>query len=413
MNNRRVVITGLGMITPVGVGTENSFSALLAGKSGAGTIKAFDASAFDSKIACEAWDYNPDNYFTAKDQRRYTRFIQFAMIAAKEAWAMSGLDINKEDPFRVGTILGSGIGSLAIIEQQYQILQEKGPSKVSPFLVSGMIVNEAAGVVAMEIGAKGVNYAPVTACATGGHAIGEAFRAIKHGYIDMAVTGGTEACITPLSVAGFSSLRALSTRNDDPKKASRPFTASRDGFVIGEGAGVIILEEYEHAKARGANIIAEMAGYGATGDAYHLTAPDSSGTPGAMAVKLCMKEAGVNPEDVDYINAHGTSTPLNDKIETSVIKQALGDAAYKTAVSSTKSMTGHLLGGAGAVELAVIALSVSRNVMPPTINYEDADPECDLDYVPNVAREKTVNVALSNSLGFGGHNVCVAVKKFK
>jgi 3-oxoacyl-[acyl-carrier-protein] synthase II len=326
---------------------------------------------------------------------------------------MSGLEIAKEDPYRVAVIYGSGIGSLGIIEEQHKILLEKGPTRISPFLVSGMIVNEVAGCIAIEIGAKGVNYAPVTACATGGHAIGEAFRAIKHGYADIAIGGGSESAITPLAVAGFAALRALSTRNDDPATASRPFTKTRDGFVIAEGAGAVILEEYEHAKARGANIIAEIVGYGATGDAYHLTAPDESGEAGARAVQLCLEEGKINPEDVTYVNAHGTSTPLNDKIETHVIKRAFGEsAARKTMMSSTKSMTGHLLGGAGAIEAAIIALTVKNDAIPPTINYQDPDPECDLDYVPNAARKVPVKYAISNSLGFGGHNVCLALKKF-
>ena len=410
--NRRVVITGTGMISPVGMGAENSFNELIAGKSGIAKTTAFDASGHSSQIAAEASAYNPDDYYSSKDQRRFTRFIQFASVAAKEAVEQSGLDISKEDPYRVGTIVGNGIGSLQIVEAQHKILLERGAGRVSPFLVSGMITNEASGVVGMEIGAKGINMCTVTACASGGHAIGEAFRSIKHGYHDVMVAGGTEACLTPLGVAGFCALKALSTRNDDPQTASRPFTASRDGFVIGEGAGIVVLEELDRAKKRGANIIAEVVGYGATGDAYHLTAPDPTGEPGSKALEFCLAEAGVNPDGVSYINAHGTSTSLNDKIETSVIKKALGDAAYKVAVSSTKSMTGHLLGGAGAIELIISAFTVQKNVVPPTINQIDPDPECDLDYVPNECREMEVNIALSNSLGFGGHNVCLAVKKF-
>lgn len=410
--NRRVVITGIGMVSPVGIGAQRSFESLLAGKSGIGPITLFDASAHASRIAGEVSDYNPDDYYSPKDQRRFTRFIQFASIAAKEAFAQSGIDMSKEDPYRAGTIIGNGIGSLQIVEEQYSILQNRGPGRVTPFLVSGMIVNEAAGVVGIDLGLKGINMCTVTACASGGHAIGEAFRSIKHGYTDFMAAGGTEACITPLGVAGFCALKALSTRNDAPQQASRPFTASRDGFVIAEGAGVVILEELERAKARGADIIAEIVGYGATGDAYHLTAPDPTGEPGAKAVEFCLKEACLNPEDVSYINAHGTSTSLNDKTETSVIKMALGKSAYNVAVSSTKSMTGHLLGGAGAIELVISALCVNKNIVPPTINYDDPDQECDLDYVPNTAREMTVNAALSNSLGFGGHNVCLALKKY-
>jgi 3-oxoacyl-[acyl-carrier-protein] synthase II len=410
---RRVVITGTGMISPLAIGSAASFDKALAGISGIVPIDLFDASEHASQIAGQAAGYNPNDFFDPKEQRRTTRFMQFALIAAREAIKDSGLDMNKEDPYRVGTLVGNGIGSLQIVEEQYDILKAKGPRRVSPFLVSGMITNEAAGIVAMEAGAKGVNICTVTACASGGHAIGEAFRSIERGTIDVALTGGTEAAITSLGVAGFCALKALSTRNDDPQKASRPFSSTRDGFVMGEGAGILVLEELEHARKRGANIIAEIVGYGATGDAYHITAPDPEGSAGAKALMLAMEDAGINPDQVGYINAHGTSTPLNDKIETLVIKKALGEHAYKVSVSSTKSVTGHLLGAAGAIECIFSAFAIRQGVIPPTINLDDPDPECDLDNTPHQARERELDVALSNSLGFGGHNVCLAIRKFK
>jgi 3-oxoacyl-[acyl-carrier-protein] synthase II len=341
-----------------------------------------------------------------------TRMFQFGIVAAREALKDSGLDMAKEDPYRVGVIIGSNFGSMQLIEAQCAVLREKGPRYLSPFFIPGMIMNEVCGVVSMEAGAKGVNFCVASACASGGHAIGEAMRAIQYGTADVVITGGSEAAVTPSIVGGFCALRAISTANDAPKKASRPFSVTRDGFVIAEGAGILVLEELEHAKKRGALIIAEVAGYGATGDAYHLTALEPSGEAGAKAIEWALNDAGINPEQVGYINAHGTSTGLNDKTETLIIKKALGGHAYKTSVSSTKSMTGHLLGAAGAVEFIFTALAVRDNIIPPTINLDDPDPECDLDYTPHKARERVIDAAFSNSFGFGGHNVCLVARKF-
>jgi len=413
MERRRVVVTGLGAVTPIGNTKDDLWKALLAGKSGASRITQFDPTGFDSQIACEVKNFDPSLYITnTRDLRRMDRFVQFAVYCAKMALDDSGLDISKEDPYRIGVLVGSGIGGLKVIHDQTMILIEKGPSRLSPLLIPMLIVNMAPGQISISLGIKGPNSCVATACATGNHSIGEAFRLIQHGYADMMIAGGTEAAIVQTSVGGFCALTALSKRNNDPERASRPFDKDRDGFVIGEGCGIAVLESLDHAKKRGAKIYAEVAGYGMSGDAYHMTAPDPNGEGAAMCMKLALQDGGINLEDVSYINAHGTSTALNDKIETLAIKKTFGKQAYKIPVSSTKSMTGHLLGAAGGVEFISSVMAVKEDMVPPTINYETPDPECDLDYVPNKARNVKVNVAISNAFGFGGHNACIAVKKF-
>jgi 3-oxoacyl-[acyl-carrier-protein] synthase II len=414
MKNKRVVVTGLGVISAVGNDLASFWQSLKGGKSGIGPLTTFDASAFDSRIAGEVKGFNPILYgLSVKDTRRMERFVQYAIACAKQVITDAGLDLDKEDRSRIGALVGSGIGSLRIIEEEHKVYLQKGPSRLSPFLIPMLIVNEAAGQVAINFGLKGPNSCVATACASGSHAIGDAFKIIQRGDADAMICGGTESCITSLGVGGFCALKALSTRNDEPQRASRPFDNERDGFVMAEGCGLILLETFEHAKKRGARIYAEMAGYGMSCDAYHITAPDPDGDGAARAMKEALKDARLNPEDVDYINAHGTSTKLNDKIETLAIKLALGAHARKVMVSSTKSMTGHLLGAAGGVEFVACCLALKDNVVPPTINYEYPDPECDLDYIPNTARNTEVDVCLSNSLGFGGHNATLVVKKFK
>ena len=398
MEEKRVVITGLGIISPVGNDVSSFWQALKEGKSGVGTITSFDAAFFG---------------ISSKDTKRMDKFSQYAVAAAKQAITHSGLNLDKEDRERIGVIVGSGIGSLYTIEEQHKIMLEKGPSRMSPFLIPMLIVNEASGQVAIVFGLKGPNSCVATACASGSHAIGDAFRIIERGDADIMVTGGTESCVVSTGVGGFCALKALSTRNDEPQKASRPFERDRDGFVIAEGCGIVVLEELEHAKKRNAHIIAEIVGYGMSCDAYHMTAPDPQGDGAMRAMKLALKDAHLNPENVNYINAHGTSTKLNDKIETLAIKRAFKDFAKKVMVSSTKSMTGHLLGAAGGVEFIACCLAIQDNIVPPTINYENPDPDCDLDYVPNTARKTQVNVCMSNSLGFGGHNATLLVKRFK
>ncbi|PKM66003.1 MAG: beta-ketoacyl-[acyl-carrier-protein] synthase II [Firmicutes bacterium HGW-Firmicutes-2] len=410
--SRRVVVTGIGAITPIGNNVDQFWSALKEGISGVDRITQFDASEYPVKIAAELKDYNPKDFLDRKDAKRMERFSQFAVIAAGEALAMSGLIVTEDNCDRIGTFIGSGMGSLGMIEEEEQRLLEFGPLKVAPLIIPKIIVNMAAGNVAIKYGLKGPSHCIVSACASGSHSIGEAFRNIKFGIMDVAVTGGTESCITPMGIAGFSALTALSV-NPDPKKASRPFDGGRDGFVMGEGAGILVLEALDHALERGATILAEIAGYGATTDAYHMTSPAPGGIGGAKAMTLAIQEAGLLPTDVDYINAHGTSTPYNDKFETEAIKVTLGDHAYKVAINSTKSMTGHLLGAAGGVEAVVCIKSIQDNYLHPTINQEIDDPECDLDYVPNVGRSTEVNVALTNSLGFGGHNATLLFKKYK
>jgi 3-oxoacyl-[acyl-carrier-protein] synthase II len=413
MQKRRVVVTGIGVISPLGSGVENFWKALVAGKSGVATITKFDPAQFDSKIAAELKDYDAVAHFNPKDSRKISLFIQYAIVAAREAVKNANFKMAEADPHRVGVVIGSGIGCIKSAEEEYQKFIEKGPGRISPFFIPKMIINEAAGHVSMDSGAKGPATCSVTACATGTTCIGDAFRMIQYGEIDAALAGGTEAAITVLGIGGFCALRALSTRNDAPEAASRPFDKDRDGFVMGEGAGVVVLEELAHAKKRGANILAEVVGFGQTSDAFHSTAPEESGEGAALAMVNAVKWGGLKLTDVDYINAHGTSTALNDKIETLAIKKAFGGHARKLAVSSTKSMTGHLLGAAGAIEVAACVLAIRDQILPPTINYTTPDPDCDLDYVPNQARKAKVDLAISNSLGFGGHNATVAVKKFQ
>ena len=410
---KRVVITGAGVITPVGIGKETFWNNIKSGKSGVGPIESFDVSEYNTRIAAEVKDFDPSEYIDKKEARRMDRFVKFAVCAAKMALADAGIDIEKEDATRVGTFIGSGIGGISTFEEQYKVLLEKGPGRISPFFIPMMISNMAVGQVAIATGAKGPNLTTVSACASGSDAVGQAFYSVSRGDADVIITGGAEATISPTALAGFCSMKALSTKNDTPEKASTPFSADRDGFVMGEGAGIMIVEELEHAKARGAHIIAELIGYGSTNDAHHITAPAPGGEGGARCMTAAIKCAGIKPEDVDYINAHGTSTHYNDLFETQAIKTAFGDHAYKLAVSSTKSMTGHLLGAAGGVEAIITALALEEGFIPPTINLDNPDPECDLDYVPNVGRKADIKYAISNSLGFGGHNACVALKKYE
>ena len=410
---KRVVITGLGAITPVGNTAADFWQALLAGKSGIGPITRFDAAEYDAKIAGEVKGFEPTAFIDKKEARRMDRFTQFAIAAAKMALDDSGIDLEKADKSRIGSFVGSGIGGMDTLHEQYKNLFEKGPNRVSPFFIPMMIANMAAGQVSIAFGLQGPSSCVVTACATGTNCIGDAMKVIQRGDADVMVAGGTEAAISPAGMAGFCSMKALSTRNDAPEKASRPFEKERDGFVMGEGSGIVILESLEHALARGARIYAELAGYGTNADAYHVTAPAPEGAQAARCMELAIKDAGLQVTDVDYINAHGTSTPLNDKNETLGIKALFGDHAKNLAVSSIKSMTGHLLGAAGGIECVATALTVANDMMPPTINYDTPDSDLDLDYVPNQARAKVVRVALSNSFGFGGHNATLLVKKFE
>ncbi|MCD5405490.1 MAG: beta-ketoacyl-ACP synthase II [Desulfotomaculum sp.] len=409
---KRVVVTGMGVISPIGTGLNKFWEALISGTSGVDRITQFDVSDYKVQIAGEVKDFNVGDYIDKKEARRMDRFVQFAVAASKMATDDAGLDLNNEDSERIGVVIGSGIGGISTVFEQSKILLERGPGRVSPLTVPMKIINMASGQVAMAFGFKGFNSSVVTACASSNNAIGDSFRLLKNGELDVIVTGGTEAAIVPISIAGFSAMKALSTYNDEPQKASRPFDAKRDGFVMGEGAGILVLETLEHAKARGAKIYAEIVGYGVTCDAYHITAPDPEGLGAAKAMKKAMDEAGLTPEDISYINAHGTSTPLNDKLETLAIKKVFGKRAYDIPISSIKSMIGHLLGAAGGVEAVASVLTVFHGIIPPTINYENPDPECDLDYVPNKARESQINTVLSNNLGFGGHNVTIAFKKY-
>ncbi|QAY65571.1 beta-ketoacyl-ACP synthase II [Paenibacillus protaetiae] len=409
---QRVVITGLGVMTSLGTEVEPFWGNLLEGKSGVSYIEQFDVSEYPTRIAAEIKNFNPEDYVERKEARKMDRFVQFAVAASKSAIADAKLEVGANvDAERVGVIVGSGIGGLGTWEEQFSLLTQKGPKRVSPFFIPMMIANMASGQVSMLTGAKGPNTAIVSACATGTHSIGESFRLIQTGQVDAMICGGAEATIRPTGLAGFSAMRAMSTRNDEPEKASRPFDTGRDGFVMGEGAGVLVLESLEHAKARGAHIYAEVIGYGLSSDAHHMTEPDPDGA--ARCMTMAIRDAGIKPEDVDYINAHGTSTPVGDRSETNAIKQAFGDHAYKLAVSSTKSMTGHLLGAAGGVEAVILALTLQNGIIAPTINLEEQDPECDLDYVPNQARKADVKVAISNSFGFGGHNATVAMKVYE
>jgi len=411
MSERRVVITGIGVLTPLGCELETFWQNLLAGKSGIGPVTRFDTTEYDCKIGGEIKDFKAEEFMPIKETRRTDRFTQYAVGAARKAIADSGFDIAKGDPNRVGVLIGSGIGGMETIEDQVGTLIRKGPNRVSPFMIPMLIVNMASGYVSMLLGAKGPNLAVVSACATATHALGEAARAIVHNDADIMIAGGSEAAITQMGYAGFCAMKAMSTRNNEPERASRPFDAQRDGFVMGEGAGVCILESLEHARKRHAKIYAEVAGYGITGDAYHMSAPAPEGEGAARSMVMALSHAKLNPDQIDYINAHGTSTPVGDKCETQAIKKVFGDHAKKLAVSSTKSMTGHLLGAAGAVETAACALAIRDNIVPPTINYENPDPECDLDYVPNKARPMNTFACLNNSLGFGGHNATIIIKR--
>ncbi|SEF56867.1 beta-ketoacyl-ACP synthase II [Paenibacillus sp. UNC499MF] len=408
----RVVITGLGVMSSLGQEVDTFWGNLLAGKSGISAIESFDVSEYPTRIAASVKDFNPEDYIDKREARRMDRFVQFAVAASINALKSSGLNIQEDtDPERVGVYVGSGIGGLSTWEEQHKILLEKGPKRVSPFFIPMMIANMASGQISMITGAKGPNSTAVTACATGTHSIGDSFKLIQRGDADVMICGGAEATISPTGVAGFCALRAMSTRNDEPEKASRPFDTGRDGFVMGEGAGILVLESLEHAQKRGAHIYAEVIGYGMSGDAHHMTEPDPDGA--ARCMVKAIKDAGIAPEDIDYINAHGTSTPVGDKSETTAIKKALGEHAYKVAVSSTKSMTGHLLGAAGGVEAVICGLTLENGIIPPTVNLDDQDPECDLDYVPNVPRKSDVQVAMSNSFGFGGHNATIILKKYQ
>ncbi|WLR51576.1 beta-ketoacyl-ACP synthase II [Bacillus tianshenii] len=411
MEKKRVVVTGLGAVTSLGLDVETTWKRIINGESGIGMLTRVKAEDFPANVAAEVTDFDPTAYMDRKEARKIDRFTQFAMAASFEAVKDANLDINDEIAPRTGVWIGSGIGGMETHEQQFKIFQEKGYRRVSPFFVPMMIPDMAAGQVSIALGAKGINSCTVTACASGANSIGDAFKVIQRGDADVMITGGTEAPITSMAVAGFSTARAL-TFNDDPAKASRPFDKNRDGFVMGEGAGIIVLESLEHAQKRGAKIYAEIVGYGATGDAYHITAPAPGGEGGVRAMKQAIEDAGLSPENIDYMNAHGTSTEYNDKYETMAVKEVFGSYAEKLAISSTKSMTGHLLGAAGGIEAIFSVKAITDSILPPTINYETPDPDCDLDYVPNEARQKEVNAVLSNSLGFGGHNATLVFKKF-
>lgn len=413
MEQRRVVVTGMGCITPLALDVEEYWTALRNGVSGVGRITHFDTTEYTTSIAAEVKDFDPEQYMDRKDARRMDRFVQFSVAASKLAIQDSGLEITDANASRVGVLIGSGIGGTSTWEEQHKTLIEKGPRRVSPFFVPMLISDMASGMVSILFGAKGPNLAVVTACATATHAIGMAARIIQRGEADVMIAGGSEAAITPMAVAGFCAARALSTRNDDPEGASRPFDLNRDGFVMGEGAGTMIVEALDHALARGAKIWGEIIGFGMSGDAYHITAPAPGGEGAVSSMSSALSDAGIRPEDVDYINAHGTSTAENDRTETSAVKTVFGDHAYKIPVSSTKSMTGHLLGAAGAVEGIACLCAIRDGIIPPTINYETPDPECDLDYVPNTAREADVRIAMSNSFGFGGHNATLLFAKYE
>ena len=410
---RRVVVTGMGAVTPVGNDVATMWRSLVEGKSGAGPITKFDASTFEVRFACEVKGFDALNYMDRKEAKRADQFTQYAVAASRQAMEDAGFGSQTGyDPDNTGVIIGSGIGGLKIFEEQHDVYRQRGPSKISPFFIPMFISDIAAGIVSMQWGAKGPNYATVSACATSAHAIGDAYRTIQYGDADVMITGGAEATVTPMAVGGFANMKALSERNDSPETASRPFDLTRDGFVMGEGGAVLILEELDHARNRGARIYSEIVGYGATGDAYHLTAPAPNGEGAQRAMRRAMRDAGLSPADVQYINAHGTSTPANDLNETAAIKAVFGEEAANVSVSSTKSATGHMLGAAGAVELVISSLAINNCLIPPTINYRTPDPECDLNYTPNKAAKRDVEVALSNSFGFGGHNTTLAVKRF-
>ena len=411
--NRRVVVTGVGLVSPVGIGTEETWQALLDGRSGAGPITLFDASHHSTRFACEVKGFDPLRWIEKKDVKKVDRFIQFAIAAADLAMKDAAFAVDPAEAGRTGVFIGSGIGGFATIEREHAALLQGGPRKISPFFIPAVIINLASGWVSIRTGAKGPNSATATACASGAHAVGDSFRLIQSGEADAMITGGSEAAITPLGVGGFCSMRALSTRNDAPEKASRPFDKDRDGFVIGEGAGILVLEELEHARRRGARIYAEIVGYGTSGDAFHISAPSEDGDGAVRVMRATLEDAGVGPSVVDYVNVHGTSTPRGDAVETIAIKTVFGDQARRLALSSTKSMTGHLLGASGGLEAGVAALAVRDQVLPPTINHDTPDPECDLDCVPNQARKAEVRYAISNSFGFGGTNGALLFKRFE
>ncbi|MGH2361098.1 MAG: beta-ketoacyl-ACP synthase II [bacterium] len=412
MPPKRVAITGLGVISPIGIGKDRFWNALMEGRSGVDRISRFDASGFDSKIAAEVRDFDPADYMDKKETRRNDRFVQFAYAASRMALDDSGFSITPQNGTQVGVLIGSGIGGATTWEEQHRILIERGPDRVSPFFIPMIIINMASGIISILLGAKGPNSAVVTACATGGNAIGDAARNIQRGEAIAMLAGGSEAAITPLSIAGFCSMKAVSTRNDEPQKASRPFDAKRDGFIMGEGSGVVLLEEMEHARRREAHIYAELVGYGMSGDAYHITQPDPEADGAARSMRNALRDANMEPKQIDYINAHGTSTLYNDRTETLAVKRVFGEHAKTVPVSSTKSMTGHLLGAAGGVELIACVQAIEHGAIPPTINYEFPDPECDLDYVPNTARKMRVDAAMSNAFGFGGHNAILIVRRY-
>jgi 3-oxoacyl-[acyl-carrier-protein] synthase II len=413
MNRRRVVVTGLGLITSLGIGVEKNWEGLINGKSGIKRITHFDPSSFKTHIASEVSGFNPENYLEIKEIKKMDRFIHLAVAASMIAIKDSQLKIEEQNADRVGVFVGSGMGGLPAIEHYHKVLLEKGPRRITPFFIPMVIINLAAGQISIKFGARGPNYAPATACATGSHAIGDAYKVIQRGDADAIIAGGTESVITPMGIGGFNAMKALSTRNNEPEKASRPFDIDRDGFVMGEGAGILILEELNHAVTRKARVYAEIAGYGITGDAYHISSPAPAGEGAARCMKMALKDADIDPTKINYINAHGTSTKYGDELETSAIKTVFKEHAYKVAVSSTKSMTGHLLGAAGGVEGNVCVLSIYNDTIPPTINLDNPDPECDLDYVPHKARKATVNYAMSNSFGFGGTNACLIFKKYE
>ncbi len=408
---RRVVVTGLGVVSPLGVGVENNWQALTSGKSGIDKISRFDASELPTQIAAEVKDFNAEDFIEKKEIKKMDLFIQYGVAAAEMAYQDSGLQITEENAERVGVAVGSGLGGLPAIEEYHKVMLDRGYKRVSPFFIPMVIINLVPGQISMRFGAKGPNVSTVTACASGTHSIGDAYHMVARGDADVMFAGGAESTITPLGIAGFNVMKALSTRNEDPQASSRPFEKNRDGFIMAEGSGVLILEEYEHAVKRGAKIYCELAGYGLSSDAHHLTQPAPGGEGASRCIKMALKNAALNPEDVGYINAHGTSTYFNDMYETMAIKTVFGDHAYKLMVSSTKSMTGHALGAAGGLEAVFSALAIDRGVIPPTINYEEPDPECDLDYVPNAAREAKVDVVMSNSFGFGGTNASLVFKR--
>ena len=402
--SKKVMVTGLGLVTPIGNQVDITWNNLINGKSGIDYIKSFDTEGFETKIAAEVKEFNPSEILGRKESKRLDRFAQFACVASKEAVNHSGLDIQNEDATRIGVIIGSGVGGIITITEQHKVMLNRGPKRVSPFLVPMMLGDMASGQVSMMLGAKGPNFSTVSACATGADSIGEAYEMIRRGVIDVAIAGGTEAAVCPIGIAGFNSCMALSTKNDNPKSASRPFDKDRDGFVLGEGAGIVILESEEHASKRNANVIAELLGYGASSDAHHVTQPHPEGEGASRAMEMALAASKTDINEIDYVNAHGTSTPLNDKFETISIKNTFGELAYKIPISSTKSMTGHLLGAAGAIESVISILAIKNSVMPPTINYENPDPDCDLNYVPNQSIESNISKVMTNSLGFGGHN---------